>query len=527
MYCQKCRVPLKVDASLDDLNARAFELLVGSGVKYQQSVVSQSRFNYSVERKDRYDQASKHSGPPVHKRTIPAPRCDDDDNYSISDGGRPPEMSFVEVTQSQVVSPGSAKTDGPKGENAITTQSSAKDVTDNISMAARVSKNEKLFAILSSHSDIDHPICSECTSLLLQSYTARLAAATRERDAYAGFLKQLQQDAAASVGEEDAKAEKELVDLQKEDEERMQELLVLEKEKAELEAELAGLEEESKALDDEEQAFWASRNAFDEEMHVLSTDLASLQLKLLHDEQQLEKLQRTNVYNDTFCIGHDGSFATINGLRLGRLPGHNVEWAEINAGWGQTLLLLATVAERLSYDFQGYRLRPMGSTSRIEKLEYPQTAPTSSQSSVPSSQRSKLTADSSQPKVTSFDLFSSGEMPLARLRIYQKFDNGLAAFLGCLAQLGDYVDKLPAGRNDGRPGSARATSTRSIMPKAVFPYRIQGDKIGNDKSGFVSIKLGVGFQQQQDENFTRACKYALTCCKFLLAHLSAIDNAPA
>ncbi|RMZ81218.1 hypothetical protein DV737_g2647, partial [Chaetothyriales sp. CBS 132003] len=527
MYCQKCRTPLTVDASLDDLNPGAFELLVGSSTKSQQSVGSQSRFNHPVERKERYDRASKHSGPPVHKRTVPAPRGDDDDSYSITGGERPPEMSFVEVTQSQVVSPGSAKTQVPDGEDAMTTQSSGKDVTDNMSMAARVSKNEKLFAILSSHSDIDHPICSECTSLLLQSYTARLAAATRERDAYDGFLKQLEQNTAASVGEEDAKAEKEVVDLQKEDEERMQDLVALEKEKSQLEAELAGLEEESKALDEEEQEFWASRNAFDEEMHLLNTDLASLQLKFLHDEQQLERLQRTNVYNDTFCIGHDGSFATINGLRLGRLPGHNVEWAEINAGWGQTLLLLATVAERLGYEFQGYRLRPMGSTSRIEKLEYPQRAPTGSQSSVPSSQGFKSTPDLSQPKVTAFDLFSSGEIPLARIRIYNKFDNGLAAFLDCLAQLGDYVDKLPAGGDDVRPGPARAPSTRSVVPKAVFPYRIQGDKIGTDKSGFVSIKLGVGFQQQQDENFTRACKYALTCCKFLLAHLSAIDSAPA
>ncbi|RMZ76133.1 hypothetical protein DV738_g5112, partial [Chaetothyriales sp. CBS 135597] len=526
MYCQKCRTPLKVDASLDDLNPAAFELLVGSGVKPQQSVASSSRFNYPVERKERYDRASKQSGPPVHKRTIPAPRGDDDDSYSITTVVRPPEMSFVEVTQSQVFNPTSAKTNGPNNDNTTTAQSSVKDVPDSVSMAAKVLKNDKLFSILSSHSDIDHPICSECTSLLLQSYTARLAAATRERDAYAGFLKQLQQNAAAGVGEDDAKAEKELADLQKEDEERMKEVLALEKEKAQLEAELADLEEESKALGEEEQAFWASRNAFDEEMHVLNTDLASLQLKFRHDEQQLEKLQRTNVYNDTFCIGHDGSFATINGLRLGRLPGHNVEWAEINAGWGQTLLLLATVAERLGYEFQGYRLRPMGSTSRIEKLEYPQRAPPSNQSSVPGNQRSRPTADSSQPKVTSFELFSSGEIPLARLRIYSRFDNGLAAFLDCLSQLGDYVDKLPVGGNDGRLGSARAPSTRPL-PKAVLPYRIQGDKIGNDKSGFVSIKLGVGFQQQQDENFTRACKYALTCCKYLLAHLSAIDSGPA
>lgn len=27
------------------------------------------------------------------------------------------------------------------------------------------------------------------------------------------------------------------------------------------------------------------------------------------------------MYNDAFCIGHDGVFGTINGLRLGRVTG--------------------------------------------------------------------------------------------------------------------------------------------------------------------------------------------------------------
>lgn len=32
MYCQKCRTPLRVDASLDDLNPAAFDLLVGEPI---------------------------------------------------------------------------------------------------------------------------------------------------------------------------------------------------------------------------------------------------------------------------------------------------------------------------------------------------------------------------------------------------------------------------------------------------------------------------------------------------------------
>jgi beclin 1 len=83
----------------------------------------------------------------------------------------------------------------------------------------------------------------------------------------------------------------------------------------------------------------------------------------------LEKLERTNVYNDAFCIGHDGVFGTINGLRLGRVPSvpvcrpltsvidvcsmnFQVEWAEINAAWGQTLLLLYTIARKMDFSFE-------------------------------------------------------------------------------------------------------------------------------------------------------------------------------
>jgi beclin len=501
--------------------------LPGSAVKANQNPVPQVKLNYPSERKVLYDRVSKQACLPLQKRTIPPPHNDEEVPHGKL--SFPPDASYVNITESQIVAPEKpANAQKTRSTDVANASERARDESTDSSMAARIMKNEKLFAILSSHSDIDHPICSECTSLLLQSYTARLASATRERDAYAGFLKQLQQSAAASTDDdEDAKVAKELATLKKEDEDMYQELLTLEAERAGLEAELADLEDESRRLHQEEHAFWASRNAFDDEMHELNTNLASLQLKYLHDEQQLEKLQRTNVYNDTFCIGHDGYFGTINGLRLGRLSGHNVEWAEINAAWGQTLLLLATVAERLGYEFQGYRLKPMGSTSRIEKLEYPQRPPSGSQSTNASgSQRSKTLPTSSQPKVTPLDLFSSGETGLGRLLVYQKFDNGLGAFLDCLAQLGDHVDKTSTASNDVRPNLNRTTPSRATTPKAVFPYKIQGDKIGNDKAGYVSIKLGVGFQQQQDENFTWACKFALTCCKFLLARISSMDTAP-
>lgn len=55
---------------------------------------------------------------------------------------------------------------------------------------------------------------------------------------------------------------------------------------------------------------------------------------------ELENLSSLNVLNMTFHIWEQGSFGTINGFRLGRLPHSQVEWNEINAAWGQIALLL-------------------------------------------------------------------------------------------------------------------------------------------------------------------------------------------
>lgn len=425
----------------------------------------------------------------------------------------PPDMSFIEITQSQVVAPDKAQL-AAKGTKPKSERNGMVGGNREESMSDRVTKNERLFAFLSSHSDIDHPICTECTSLLLQQFTARLGSATRERDAYAGFLKALQQTADANGLEDEAQAKRELEDLVKQDEDAFAELLELEAEKAALEGELADLEEDGHQLDLEEQAFWASRNAHEKEIYDLNVELQSLQQKYEHDQQQLDKLQRTNVYNDTFCIGHDGLFATINGLRLGRLPGQAVEWAEINAAWGQTLLLLATVAERLGCVFDGYRLKPLGSTSRIEKLEYPQQAPNVAHSpNTANDARSRAP----QPKVTPLDLFSSGETAIGRVFNHRRFDAGMVAFLDCLGQLGEHVEQK-ANEQDGRPGPpSNRSPNKTAAGGPVLPYPIEGDKIGG-----MPIKLGVGFQQ--DESFTKACKYVLTCCKFLLAFCSNLDT---
>ena len=405
-------------------------------------------------------------------------------------------MSFVMLTESQVKS--LSDTNGnPKPVKKEPPQSLlALNRDDDLQQAhsLRVEANARLFEILSARSDIDHPICTECTELLLSSYQAKLQAATKERDAYITFLKELKNNILSAA--EVSKAEQDLSTAKAAEEEAFAELLQLEKEKAELEEEMADLDAESRALDLEEEAFWRSRNAFDIKLAAFRDHRDALNASFEHDSQHLERLRRTNVYNDAFCIGHDGHFGTINGLRLGKLsPPNNVEWAEINAAWGTTVLLLATVAEKLGFSFKGYVLKPMGSTSHIERIEYPQ--PASAAGSTTSGRSAPVIQAPRQPKVTSLELFSSGDLPLGRQIIHRRFNEAMVAFLECLAQLGDFVDK---------------TGSRSRQGEGLkLPYPIEKDRIHG-----VSIKLGVS----QDEAWTSACKYTLTCCKYLLAHAS-------
>ncbi|KIV85850.1 hypothetical protein PV11_01504 [Exophiala sideris] len=533
MYCQKCRQPIEVDSTIDDLNPASFDLLVGkcytcpahsclcqlmfsaSTGQSQKPTTSLSHPSYPQERKNLYDRVSAHLSSPVYKRTIPAPQ---DESVAAGHGlnhGNP-DMSFIEITQSQAVLPDKdvvkAQTESPDQEEDHGKEKGKKKKKRR---GDRLATARDLFAILSSHSDVDQPICAECTSILLASFNARLASSSRERDAYASFLKSVQQTLSSQGN--DQKGQQARSNAQRAGETAFDHLKRTEDESQKVEGEIGKLEEESQQAELEEQAYWKSRNAVNDKLHGITVQLLSQQEKYTHDRHQLESLQRTNVYNDTFCIGHDGYFGVINGLRLGRLPNQNVDWGEINAAWGQTLLLLATVAEKLKYTFQGYRLRPQGSTSRIEKLEYPQQSPSAIRQNTSNQDRGLHSAAAHpEPKITVLDLFSSGDMPIGRLFNSRRFDNGMVAFLDCLGQLGKYVERTSSIDLNTKPTPTRSASSRNIQAKRALPYTIEDDKIGN-----VSIKLGIGFNQ--DENFTKACKYALTCCKYLLAYVSNLE----
>ena len=429
-------------------------------------------------------------------------------------------MSFAMLTDSEVM-PARQAADNTSGPNAAQTAQErdgikqAPPTPPDPSFAEQIESATQLFEILSSRSDIDHPICTECTEIILSSLKSRLDASTKERDAYISFLKTLKNSAPSAS--EVTKAQAALKASRTAEAKAFSELQALEQEKTALEEEVTSLEAESLALDEEEQSFWRSRNAFSLELSSFRNQRDALKAAYEHDAQQLEQLTRTNVYNDALYITSDGTFATINGLRLGRLPPkHSVDWAEINAAWGYAALLLATVADKLGFSFQRHRIKPMGSNSQIEREE--QQSP---QQSTVRSVQSRILQDP-RPKVESLDLFSSGDVPLAKAVFHRRINAGMEAFLECLRQLCVFVE-------EGSKDTQVSRSPRSDIPREgtgtplglKLPYRIKKDKIGNEEKGYVSIRLNAS----SDAEWTDACKYTLTCCKYLLAAMGRILDA--
>lgn len=194
----------------------------------------------------------------------------------------------------------------------------------------------------------------------------------------------------------------------------------------------------------------------------------SVHNQLRFANSQLEKLKTANVFNLTFHIWHSGHFGTINGFRLGRLPNEVVEWSEINAAWGQTVLLLYSLARKVSLKFKRYELVPFGSHSYIRCLE-----------------------DGNKE----LPLFCSGGY---KFFWDTKFDSAMVAFLDCLQQFKEEIDKF---------GEIR------------LPYRMLKDKIEDNGSEY-SVKI----QFNSEERWTKAMKCMLTNLKWALACVSSLHS---
>ena len=110
--------------------------------------------------------------------------------------------------------------------------------------------------LISSRTDVDHPLCAECTHSLLSLLTRQLDETKKERDGYIAFEKEVRKEKEREKdGLTPQEAEKRIAKLAQEEMLAISQLKEAEKERKQLEAELKALELEEKILEGEEAEF--------------------------------------------------------------------------------------------------------------------------------------------------------------------------------------------------------------------------------------------------------------------------------
>lgn len=281
------------------------------------------------------------------------------------------------------------------------------DGRDSKKMSAAFKLKAELFDCLSSNSEIDHPLCEECADSMLEIMDRELRIAEDEWDVYKTYLDELEQQREAP--NVDA-LDKELDELKRSEKQLLSQLAELKEEEQSLNAAIAQEELEREQLHEQEESYWREYTKHRRELMLTEDDKRSLESQIAYSRQQLDKLRDTNIFNITFHIWHAGHFGTINNFRLGRLPSVSVDWSEINAAWGQTVLLLSALARKIGLTFERYRVVPFGNHSYVEVLGENRELP----------------------------LYGSGGF---KFFWDTKFDAAMVAFLDCLTQFQKEVEK--------------------------------------------------------------------------------------
>uniref|UniRef100_A0A8C6FKH9 Beclin-1 n=1 Tax=Moschus moschiferus TaxID=68415 RepID=A0A8C6FKH9_MOSMO len=146
----------------------------------------------------------------------------------------------------------------------------------------------------------------------------------------------------------------ELKELAYKEERLIQELEDAEKTWKIVEENLEKVQAEAERLDREEAQYQREYSELQGQQLELDDELQSVENQKRYAQTQTDKLKKTDVFSAAFHIWHSG-----------HVP---VGWNEINAVWGQTVLLLHVLANKMGLKFQRYRLVPYGNHSHLESL---------------------------------------------------------------------------------------------------------------------------------------------------------------
>jgi len=218
------------------------------------------------------------------------------------------------------------------------------------------------------------------------------------------------------------------------------------------------LEEQALKLETLNHILWGTHRELALRLSAGRERMDALGVRCARYREALARVRSLRVHSDAFFIWHSEPFATINGARLGRTPGHFVEWSEVNAALGQLALLLSLTAARLGYVFQRWRIIPFGSYSKLGAV---------------GDERSALL------ELSYDDSFFAAS----------RLSNALKPLMSCIGELGEHVEKMDKAFR---------------LPHPVPPT---GDKVGE-----LPVALG------KEVPWTRAMRMAATNLKWLVAY---------
>jgi beclin len=175
--------------------------------------------------------------------------------------------------------------------------------TESLSQTLKI--RAEMFDTLSSNSDIDHPLCDECTDALLELLEQQLKLAENEWNDYNNYLKKLElTDDVPNIEQ----LEKELNDLTSEEDRLLNELGALKREEDAVQLAIKLQEEEKQRLENEEEKYWREYTKHRRDLMTTEDEHKGLDSQLTYVQTQLDKLKKTNVFNVTFHIWHSGHF---------------------------------------------------------------------------------------------------------------------------------------------------------------------------------------------------------------------------
>ncbi|GEQ72029.1 hypothetical protein JCM33374_g5715 [Metschnikowia sp. JCM 33374] len=404
-WCQKCNSEIILDTSFQEISRAQAKLLVSKVPKpLAQTHTSPSEF-IPQERLEKYRSVSgTGDGMGVLSQ-----------NYNQLEHTEDLDQSFVYISDSENTDADvttNNKKDGTYVQDTI--------LEDQLPDFSKIKTLNQVFDILSVNQDVGHPMCSECSDLLIDNYKLKFDQSQREKEYYISFLRKLKERESDSfrsdkaLDEELKNAASDFKTLEQSEHDKLVELETLEERNQKLKTQLETL---NKQLEDSKKSqlsdIYQMKNTLSlnlqEKQHKLD------QTKALYNKQlnHLDELRKFNVFKKLFDISFEGDYGLINGFRLG----YKVPWPECNVALGQIISMLQFLKGRLGIELYHYKLVPLGSKSYVVK--HPPSH---------SEQGQKVKTNST------LQMYSSNEFTLGKLFNFNKLDVSMMALLDILSQ---------------------------------------------------------------------------------------------